>query len=92
MSQSKETLIKRYESTADTYQEKGNREWAYAKNDLGDEHYGKAKKAYEKAKINREKAEKLRNEDWIHTKDSTNSQWKFLLQSDQEKPLIAFVW
>lgn len=82
MSQSKETLIKRYESTADTYQEKGNREWAYAKNDLGDEHYGKAKKAYEKAKINREKAEKLRNEDWIHTKDSTNSQWKFLLQSD----------
>ena len=58
MSQSKETLIKRYESTADTYQEKGNREWAYAKNDLGDEHYGKAKKAYEKARINREKAEK----------------------------------
>ena len=47
MSQSKETLIKRYESTADTYQEKGDREWAYAKNDLGDEHYGKAKKAYE---------------------------------------------
>ena len=43
MSQSKETLIKKYESTADTYQEKGNREWAYAKNDLGDEHYGKAK-------------------------------------------------
>ena len=30
MSQSKETLIKRYESTADTYQEKGDREWAYA--------------------------------------------------------------
>lgn len=62
MSQSKETLIKKYESTADTYQEKGNREWAYAKNDLGDEHYGKAKKAYEKARINREKAEKLREE------------------------------
>ena len=60
MSQSKETLIKKYEST---YQEKGNREWAYAKNDLGDEHYGKAKKAYEKARINREKAEKLREED-----------------------------
>ena len=59
MSQSKETLIKKYESTADTYQEKGNREWAYAKNDLGDEHYGKAKKA----RINREKAEKLREED-----------------------------
>ena len=51
MSQSKETLIKKYESTADTYQEKGNREWAYAKNDLGDEHYGKAKKAYEKQEL-----------------------------------------
>ena len=35
MPQSKETLIKKYESTADTYQEKGNREWAYAKNDDG---------------------------------------------------------
>ena len=63
MSKSQEILIKRYESTADTYQEKGDRECAYAKNDLGDEHYGKAKKAYEKARINREKAEKLREED-----------------------------
>lgn len=51
MSQSKETLIKRYESTADTYQEKGDREWAYAKNDLGDEHYGKAKKPMRKQEL-----------------------------------------
>lgn len=32
MAEDKETLIKRYESTADTYQAKGDREWAYAKN------------------------------------------------------------
>lgn len=62
MSENKEILIKRYESTADTYQSKGNREWAYAKNGKGDEHYAKAKEAYEKAKINREKAEKLRSD------------------------------
>ena len=39
MKQSKETLIKRYESTAETYERKGKREWAYAKNDMGGEHY-----------------------------------------------------
>ena len=43
MSDKRETLIKRYESTAETYEKKGNREYAYAKNGLGDEHYGKAK-------------------------------------------------
>lgn len=63
MTENKETLIRRYESTADTYQKKGDREWAYAKNGKGDEHYKKAKESYEKAKINREKAEKLRNEE-----------------------------
>ncbi len=57
----KETLIKRYESTAETYEKKGNREYAYAKNGLGDEHYGKAKNAYDKAKQNRDKADKLKN-------------------------------
>lgn len=62
MSENKETLIKRYESTADTYQKKGDREWAYAKNGKGDEHYAKAREAYEKAIINREKAEKLKSE------------------------------
>lgn len=61
MAESKETLIKRYESTADTFQEKGDREWAYAKNGKGDEHYGKAREAYAKAKEYREKAERLRN-------------------------------
>lgn len=62
MAENKGTLIKRYESTADTYQEKGDREWVYAKNGKGDEHYAKAREAYEKAKMYREKAEKLRNE------------------------------
>lgn len=62
MTENKESLIKRYESTADTYQKKGDRKWAYAKNGKGDEHYAKAREAYEKARINREKAEKLKEE------------------------------
>lgn len=62
MKQSKETLIKRYESTAETYEKKGKREWAYAKNDMGGEHYAKARDAFDRAKRNREKAEKLRRE------------------------------
>ena len=62
MAENKETLIRRYESTADTYQQKVDREWAYVKNGKGDEHYAKAREAYEKARINREKAEKLRGE------------------------------
>lgn len=61
MAESKETLIKRYESTAETYQAKGDREWAYAKNGKGDEHYARAREAYAKAKEYREKAEKIRN-------------------------------
>jgi len=61
MAEDRETLIKRYESTAETYQQKGDREWAYAKNGKGDEHYAKAREAYEKARINREKADELRN-------------------------------
>ena len=58
---SKETLIKRFESTAETYENKGKREWAKAKNGQGDEHYGIAKDAYNRAKRNREKAEKLKS-------------------------------
>ena len=59
----KETLIKRFESTAETYEKKGKREWAYAKNDMGGEHYAKARDAFDRAKHNREKAEKLKQED-----------------------------
>lgn len=58
----KETLIKRFESTAETYENKGKREWAYAKNGLGDHHYGKAKETFNRAERNREKADKLRSE------------------------------
>lgn len=61
--QSKETLIKRYESTAKHYEKKGAREWAYAKNGHGDEHYGRAKDAYDRAKRNRDKAEELKKND-----------------------------
>ena len=63
MAENKEPLVKRYESTAETYQKKGDREWAYAKNGKGEEHYAKAKEAYAKAKEYREKAEILRMED-----------------------------
>lgn len=61
MAQSKESLIKRFESTADTYEEKGRREWAYAKNGKGGEHYAKARDAFDRAKRNREKADSLKN-------------------------------
>ena len=55
----KDTLKKRFESTAAHYKRTGSREWAYAKNGLGDEHYGKARKAYNKMKEYRNKAEEL---------------------------------
>ncbi|MCF2669848.1 MAG: hypothetical protein SPJ01_09520 [Butyricicoccus sp.] len=63
MSTNKDTLIKRYESTADTYEKKGKREWAYAKNDMGGEHYAKARDAFDRAKRNRDKANQLKNND-----------------------------
>lgn len=59
---SKETQIKRFESTADTFEKKGKREWAYAKNGQGGEHYAKARDAFERAKSNRERAERLKHE------------------------------
>lgn len=63
MAEKKETLIKRYESTANTYERRGKREWAYAKNDKGGEHYGYARQAYDKAKDYRDRAKKLREDD-----------------------------
>ena len=63
MSTNKDTLIKRYESTSDTYEKKGKREWAYAKNDMGGEHYAKARDSFDRAKRNRDKANQLKNND-----------------------------
>lgn len=60
MAEKLETLIKRYDSTAKTYKEKGDREWAYAKNGQGGEHYGYAKQAYDKAKDFKSRADSLR--------------------------------
>ena len=60
MAANRDTQIKRFESTAETYEKKGKREWAYAKNGMGDEHYGKARNAFDRAQRNRDKAEKLR--------------------------------
>lgn len=62
MTASKDTLIKRFESTAETYEKKGKREWAYAKNGQGGEHYAKARDAFDRAKRNREKAQRLKDE------------------------------
>lgn len=59
MAQSKDSLKKRYESTADTFEEKGKREWAYAKNGMGGEHYAKARDAFDRAERNRKKAKDL---------------------------------
>lgn len=59
MSQSKESLKKRYESTAERFEEKGKREWAYAKNGMGGEHYEKARDAFERAERNRKKANEI---------------------------------
>ncbi len=56
------TLIKKYMSTADTYQKKGAKEWAKAKNGDGGEHYQRAKQAYETARVCREKAEQLQKQ------------------------------
>ncbi|MCD8054614.1 MAG: hypothetical protein LUF00_11390 [Lachnospiraceae bacterium] len=61
-----ETQIKRYESTAAHYERKGKREWAYYKNaqNSDDErsHYLNSQTAFNKAKINKEKAEKMRKD------------------------------
>lgn len=63
MPNSKESQIKRYNSTADQYEKKGKREWAYAKNDMGSEHYAKSRDAFTRAKRNRDKAKAMENED-----------------------------
>ena len=60
MAQNKDTSIKRYESTAKTYEEKGKRERAYAKNGQGGEHYQSARDAFDRAKRNQDAADKLK--------------------------------
>ena len=62
MPQSKETLIKRYESLAKTHEAKGKREWAYAKNDMGDEHFAIARNAFNKSKEMQAKADALKKD------------------------------
>lgn len=62
MAQSILTQIKRCLSTAETYEEKGKRCWAYAKNGKGDFYYGAARDAFERSKRARDKAEALKAE------------------------------
>lgn len=55
-----ESKIKRCEHSAETYETKGKREWAYAKNGQGGEHYKYARDAFERANMYRNKAEELK--------------------------------
>lgn len=55
----KNSLKKRYETTAETYERKGKREWAKAKNGEGDHHYGIARDAFNRAQRNRDKANNI---------------------------------
>ncbi|MCI9169098.1 MAG: SprT family zinc-dependent metalloprotease [Dorea sp.] len=55
-----ESLISRYEKTAEHFEQKGKREWAYAKNGWGGEHYAQARDAFDRAERNREKANALK--------------------------------
>ena len=48
MGLSKDSQISKYEKTADYYKKKADREWAYAKNGEGGEHYQKVREAYAK--------------------------------------------
>ncbi|MBP0984316.1 MAG: hypothetical protein J6A19_11380 [Oscillospiraceae bacterium] len=63
MPEKKETTIKRFESTSNFYKTRADREWARAKNGLGDENYGKAKSDYKQAKKFQDKADALKNDD-----------------------------
>lgn len=55
----RETHKKKLMSAAETFEKKARREWAYAKNDKGNEHYAYARTAFDKAKELRDKANKL---------------------------------
>lgn len=69
MAVSRETLIKRFDSTAETFKKKGDRNWAYAKNDMGDWHYGVARDAYARSARAKAKADALRNGTEIDSED-----------------------
>ena len=60
MSENASSTIKRFDATADFWEQKGRREWAYAKNGYGGEHYQNARDAFGKAEQFRNKAETLR--------------------------------
>lgn len=60
MAMKRDSLIKRFEATAKTYDQKGRREWAYAKNGYGGSHYQQARDAFDRAKRNQAKADQLK--------------------------------
>jgi hypothetical protein len=56
---SREEHISRLEKTAEYHQKTGDREWAYAKNGQGGEHFAKAKSHYAKAEDLKSRAKEL---------------------------------
>lgn len=86
-----ETLAKRYEGTANYYEEKAKREWARFKNAEANgesetekwEHYRKSQEYYAKAKECRDKAKAIREK--LGKKDANES--NDLRQDEEESPI-----
>lgn len=51
------TPAQMFSARADSFKREGDRHWAQAKNGNGDFHYAKAKRCYEQAAENRQKAD-----------------------------------
>ena len=49
-----------FASRSDRFKREGDRHWAMAKNGYGDFHYGKAKKCYAQAEVNKSKAKQIK--------------------------------
>lgn len=92
-----ETLAKRYEGTANYYEEKAKKEWARFKNSEANgesdaekwEHYRRSQEYYAKAKECKEKAEKIRarlGNDFSSEKKETNSN-----EIDEQNSLVESV-
>lgn len=62
MAQNKDSLMKRYISTAEYHDRVAKREWAYAKNTYDGYHYEKSRDHYRRRDENRAKAETIRKE------------------------------
>ena len=53
-----------FQHRANRFEREGKEHWAKAKNGEGDYHFGKAKKCFEQAKENKEKAQQYKGQGW----------------------------